>query len=238
LGGQHAGLTDRPGQDPSRLGVELHDLIAPLTGAPSQRPGDRPYRLAELPGAIHHPPGLARQPTGQLAALAGQRPGALPGQARVGRIADVGLDHGGVDPHRAGAKAGLPLGLADHHSSQLVDCLGSEPADQLAHRGLIRHPSCQRQQAEPAQVQRVRHLSDQGLVAPAGALLDDHQPHKAAHRDRRSTMIAGGLLPGLLNRCQQPRIGQQPIQRCQLGWQFADFHRQQLVEQRLDLLTR
>jgi len=38
LGGQHAGLTDRPGQDPSRLGVQLYHLIAPLTGAPNQRP--------------------------------------------------------------------------------------------------------------------------------------------------------------------------------------------------------
>jgi hypothetical protein len=35
----------------------------------------------------------------------------------------------------------------------------------------------------------------------------------------------------------RPRIGQQPVQRCQLRWQLADFHRQQLVEQRLDLLT-
>jgi hypothetical protein len=51
-------------------------------------------------------------------------------------------------------------------------------------------------------------------------------------------MIAGGLLPGLLDRCQQPRIGQQPIQHGELGWQLADFHRQQLVEQRLDLVTR
>jgi hypothetical protein len=38
LGGQHAGLTDRPGQDPSCLGVQLHHLIAPLTSAPGQRP--------------------------------------------------------------------------------------------------------------------------------------------------------------------------------------------------------
>jgi hypothetical protein len=51
-------------------------------------------------------------------------------------------------------------------------------------------------------------------------------------------MPTGGLLPGLLDRGQQPRVGQQPIQHRQLGWQLADFHRQQLIEQRLDLLTR
>ena len=51
-------------------------------------------------------------------------------------------------------------------------------------------------------------------------------------------MIAGGLLPGLPNRCQQPRVGQQPVQCRQLRRQLADFHRQKLVEQRLDLVTR
>ena len=37
LGGQRVGLTDRPAQNPSRLPVELHDLIAPLPDAPGQR---------------------------------------------------------------------------------------------------------------------------------------------------------------------------------------------------------
>jgi hypothetical protein len=45
-------------------------------------------------------------------------------------------------------------------------------------------------------------------------------------------------LPGLLDRRQQPRIGQQPIQHRQALWQLADLHRQQLVQQRLDLPTR
>jgi hypothetical protein len=42
--------------------------------------------------------------------------------------------------------------------------LGVQPADQLADGGLVRHPLDQRQQAEPAQVRRVRHLLDQRLV--------------------------------------------------------------------------
>jgi hypothetical protein len=41
----------------------------------------------------------------------------------------------------------------------------------------------------------------------------------------------GGPRPGLLDRCQQPRIGKQPVQHRQLRWQLADLHRQQLVEQ-------
>ena len=61
----------------------------------------------------------------QLAALAGQRPRALQGQHTIGGIADVGLDHGGVDPHRPGSKAGFPLGLADHHPGQFGDDLGA-----------------------------------------------------------------------------------------------------------------
>jgi hypothetical protein len=37
-------------------------------------------------------------------------------------------------------KRGLALGLADHHAGQLVDNLGTQPAHQLADRGLVRHP--------------------------------------------------------------------------------------------------
>jgi hypothetical protein len=48
----------------------------------------------------------------------------------------------------------------------------------------------------------------------------------------------GGLRPGLLDRCQQPRIGQQPVQHSQLRRQLTDLDRQQLVEQQLHLPTR
>jgi hypothetical protein len=45
----------------------------------------------------------------------------------------------------------------------------------------------------------------------------------------------GGALPGLLDRHQQPRIGQQPVQPGQLHRQLADLGWHQLIEQRLDL---
>jgi hypothetical protein len=51
-------------------------------------------------------------------------------------------------------------------------------------------------------------------------------------------MPTGGLLAGLLDRRQQPRIGQQPVQRRQIRWQLADLDRQQPIEQRLHLPAR
>ena len=101
---------------------------------------------------------------------------------------------------------------------RILSCLPGElgetsgPAGGPAADGrLVRHPLGQRQQAEPAQVQRVRHL-DQRLVPPAGALLEDHEPHEAAHRDGRPAMAASGLRPDLLDRRQQPPVDQQPVQ--------------------------
>jgi hypothetical protein len=129
------------------------------------------------------------------------------------RVADVGLDHGRVDPHRPCRKAGLALRLTNHHPGELGDDLGAQPADQLADGRLVRHPLGQRDEAEPAQVQRVRHLPDQRLVPPASALLDHHQPHEAAHRDGRPAMAASGQRPDLLDRGQQPPVDQQPVQR-------------------------
>jgi hypothetical protein len=61
---------------------------------------------------------------------------------------------------------------------------------------------------------------------------------KLAHRDGRPALPVGGLRPGLLDRCQQPRIGQQPVQHSQLRRQLTDLDRQQLVEQQLHLPTR
>jgi hypothetical protein len=51
-------------------------------------------------------------------------------------------------------------------------------------------------------------------------------------------MPTGAALPGVLDRCQQPRVGQQPIQPRQLRRQLGELHRQQLIDQRLDLVTR
>ena len=62
---------------------------------------------------------------------------------------------------------------------------GPKPPSELPHGRLVRHPLIDRDQTEPPQMQRVRHLPHQRLIAPAGALLDHHQPHERRHRDRR-----------------------------------------------------
>ena len=107
-----------------------------------------------------------------------------PSSARVGRIADVRLDHGRVDPRRAGPKAPLALRLGDEPPGQLRHHLGAQPAGELSDRRLVRHPLVDRDQAEAAQMKRVGDLPDEGLVAPAVALLYHHQPHVGLHRDR------------------------------------------------------
>src|SRR6266567_3182744 len=68
--------------------------------------------------------------------------------------------------------------------------------------------SAQGDQAEPPQVQGVGYLPQQRLVPPAGALLDNHQPHEAGHRDRRPTVPARRRLPHPFDRRQQQPIGQ------------------------------
>jgi hypothetical protein len=60
--------------------------------------------------------------------------------------------------------AGTLVPLAYIGWSVRLLALGAQPADKLADGRLVRHPLDQRQQAEPAQVQRVRHLPDQRLV--------------------------------------------------------------------------
>ena len=133
--------------------------------------------------------------------------------------------------------AGALVPLAYIGWSVWLLALGVQPADKLADGRLVRHPLGQRQQAEPAQVQRVRHLGPASRT-PAGALLDDHEPHEAAHRDGRPAMAASGLRPDLLDRRQQPPVDQQPVQRRQVPGQLMNLDRQQLVQQRLHLPTR
>ena len=89
----------------------------------------------------------------------------------------------------------LALGLGDHHPRDLLHHLGPEPPGELADRRLVRHPLIDRDQTEPPQMQRVRHLAHQRLVAPAGALLDHHQPHERCHRDRRPPPLARRRAP-------------------------------------------
>jgi hypothetical protein len=87
-------------------------------------------------------------------------------------------------------------------------------------------------------VQRVRDLADQRLIAPARALLDDHQPHKVVHRDRRTPEPTRGLLPRPLDRRKQRPICQQPVRRREIRRQLTNLDRQPQIKQALHLTTR
>src|SRR5262249_25704577 len=79
-----------------------------------------------------------------------------------------------------------PLGVAqilDDAADQLVDKLGPKAPGELAHRRLVRHWRREWDQAEAAQVQGVGDLADQALIAPAHALLDQHQAQVGVHCD-------------------------------------------------------
>jgi len=218
LGGQPPGLARRAGDLCPRLGVELDHLGLGLAGAPRKRARDRPHRLADRARSVAHLRGGALDDPGQLGSLAHQGLGALQGEHRIRRVADIGLDHRRIDPHRPSVKARLALGLGDYQPGDLVDRLGPQPPRQLSDRRLVGHAPVDRDQTEPPQMQRVRDLPHQRLVAPPRPLLDHHQPHIGVHRDRRAPMPRrraprhlGLGLPVRRDRRQQVRIAQQRV---------------------------
>jgi hypothetical protein len=83
-------------------------------------------------------------------------------------------------------------------------------------------------------MQRVRDLAHQRLVAPAGAVLDDHQPQVDRHRQRRSTLIAGRPVPVALERLEDRRIGQQRVEPSPVLGQSDSLGRKQAVPDRGD----
>jgi hypothetical protein len=144
------------------------------------------------------------------------------------------LHHGRVDPRGSRPQAPLPISLLDQPARQIGPHLGA-PAGQLADRRLGRDPRRERNQAEAEQVQRVRHLAHQRLVAEARALLDHHQAHVGLHRDRRPPPLPRRPLPPLGDRSQQPGVPEQLVDPRQVLRQLPRFDRQQLVPERLRL---
>ena len=80
--------------------------------------------------------------------------------------------------------------VGDHRPRDLLDHLRPESPDELAQGRLIRQALGQRDPTKPPQMQRVRDLPDQRLIAPARALLDHHQPQQPLDRDRRPPEVA------------------------------------------------
>jgi hypothetical protein len=99
--GQRTRLTDRVLDEFAGLaGQAQHDRLG-LAGPARDGAADRPQLLARAARAVtHHAGALARQPP-QLLGLTREHARGVDGQHGVGGIADVGLDHRRIDPHRA-----------------------------------------------------------------------------------------------------------------------------------------
>jgi hypothetical protein len=69
-------------------------------------------------------------------------------------------------------------------------------------------------------------------------LLDHHQPDQPLDRDRRAPEPARWLIPRRLDRREQARIRQKPIEGRKIRRQFAHLDRQPEIKQRLHLPTR
>ena len=232
-------LGDRAPDDRARLPGERQRHLGPPAGAPGQRAVEGAQALVHRPRAVDHPRGDGAGEHPRAGAGARARAGRVGGKAKVGGIAHVCLEHGGIDAGGAGHKAPPARGrLADQGSADLLDHLGSEASDELSDRRLVRHPLGQRDQAEAAQVQRVRDLAHERLIAPARALLDEHQAHEAIHRDRRPPAPCRRPIPGARDRLEERRARKQSIERRQVTRQLAHLDRQPEVEQRLQLPTR
>jgi hypothetical protein len=185
---QPACLAQRRFKQAAALARDLQNLgfrlaVSTFQGAP-QAPQ---AALRAAPAVTHARRPRARQ-TGEVASGAGQQHDAVAGQAGVGRELDVSLDHGAVDPRRARAKRGLRGRPRDHLACQRVHRVGSQAQAQLAQRGLLRDAAEQADQAEAPQVQRVRHLAHEHLIAPPRPRLEHHQPHERRHRRRRAAL--------------------------------------------------
>lgn len=158
---------------------------------------------------------------------------------------DIRLDHRRIDPHRPRPKPLLPTRLHNHRARDLRHRLHTNPAGELANRRLVRHPLAQTDPAEPAQMNRVRHLRDQRPIPPPVARLEQHHPNVGLHRDRRPPIRQHGppildhlATKTLHDRPQQLVIGQQRIQRGQILGQLLHLDRQRLVPQALRLLRQ
>jgi hypothetical protein len=165
LGGRPARLAERAADELARLPREPKHRFLCLAGAPSDGAVDHPQPLDGSAGAVAHPHTLAGGELRHPARFAGQKPRRIDRQRGVGGIADVGLDDGLVEASCSGAKAPLAGGLRDQRPGDLGDDVGPELPGQLPDRRLVRDALRERDQAEATQMEGVRDLPAQGLIA-------------------------------------------------------------------------
>ena len=149
------------------------------------------------------------------------RPGRLRARAASSRRAQAQHPRANARPLRPRSSRSASLGQPslpprglDQDPRDLLNDLGPQPHE-LAHRRLVRHRRSHRHRRNAADEASPRP-PNQRLVAPPRPLLNDHQPHKHRHRDRRTAPATRRRIPPLSDRLQQPRIAQQHIQPRQI----------------------
>jgi hypothetical protein len=145
-----------------------------------------------------------------------QRADRLGEQAGVGRVAHVGLDHGGVQADLVGAQHLVGGGLGQQRPVQLADRGLAHPAGQLDQGGRVRHLPTQRDVAKPLPGDRVGDLAAQQLIAQPIAELQEHHPQVGLDRDRRA---ADERVEVGTERLPERRVVQQGVHPGQLAGQ-------------------
>jgi len=174
-------------------------------------PGDLGGELVDLrhrdAGPAQHLAELVQPPFGGAAAVAEPVPEPDPGrrsarpdpadqpteladrvlqQVGIGRVVDVGGDHGGVDAQFAATQQLVAGELGHQRRVELLEDLRAGAADQLDQRGRVRHRLVQRDAGKAPPGDRVAHLPDQRLVAKLVAVLEVQQADHGRDRDRRA----------------------------------------------------
>ena len=161
----------------------------------ADRAADQPQPAADRPRAIPHPPRALADQRRELARPRARAP--APRRAPAPSRSDSARR-----PRPRSSRSSPPAAanrfsrLAFSISTRVISSTTSAPSRRVSLRTVDSSGTRrQRDPAEAAQMQRVRHLAHQRLIAPAGALLDHHQPHKHRHRDRRPPPLARCRLP-------------------------------------------
>ncbi len=189
-GGAVGGAADRgdlaqalPG-DGGDLGGEPVDLTHGDAGAPPQRVGELAQPASGRAAAVPE-----RGPACSAARLEAPHQPAegahrLLEQVGVGRVVDVGLHDGGVDPEFAGAQQLVGGQLAQQRGVELLDHARAGATHQLAQGSGVWDGPVQGDAAEPAPGDRVANLLAQALVAELVAVLQVQQAQQGRRRDR------------------------------------------------------
>jgi hypothetical protein len=140
-------------------------------------------------------------------------------QAGVGRVGDVGLDHGGVGADLVGAQHLVGGGGGQQRLVELREGRWADPAGELDQGGGVRHLPAQGDATKPLPGDRVGDLAAQQLIAQPIAELQEHHRQVGLDRDRWPADHWVEVGP---EEFPQPRVVQQVVHPGQLGGQPED----------------